>query len=394
MEANVDISEDLLRQLAETRPERGRVLSLYLDLDPAEFATADARSSAVTSLVDDARRAVEATEHLDHDERQALREDVDRAREFLEGLVPPGQEYADGARAIALFCCSPAGLFRPLRLGHAVPTGAHIGERPWIQPLTEAARADWCVVLVNRRVARVFLGGPQGLRELGSLEDDVHGRHDQGGWSQARYQRSVEKDVKDHFAHVGEVLRREVAHLPFARMLIGGPEEIRGEVEQRLPSELRQRLAGHFHVDVENSNADAVLEAAAPIFEQDERRRIDEQLDRLRHGAVHGTGALGLADVLIALNQRAVEALIVQRGWCAPGKECPHCGLLAPADAPLRCPADGTPLEPRDDVFEPALRLAVEQSAEVLYLSDDRNELRPIGEIAAVLRFAVRADVG
>jgi peptide subunit release factor 1 (eRF1) len=388
VETVADISEDVLRELAVTRPEQGRVLSLYLDLDPAEFATADARASAVTSLLDGAAREIESIEDLTHDERQGLRDDVDRARDFLESIVPSDEDSADGARALALFCCSPAGLFRPLRLKHSVETGARIAERPWLQPLAAASAADWCVLLINRRIARVFLGGCDSLQELAKLEDHVHGQHQQGGWSQARYERSVDKDVKDHFAHVGEVLRREVAPRSFRHLLIGGPEEIRGDVEDKLHPDLRDRLAGHFRVDVENSNADDLLQAAAPSMEEAERRRIDERVDRLRQGAAHGTGATGLDDVLAALNARAVETLMVQRGYGAAGQECPRCALLTTADAAPECPADGTSLERRDDVIEPALSLALEQSAEVLSFPDDRDDLRPIGEIAAVLRFA------
>ena len=392
MEARVqtvtELSDDLLHELAGTQPGGGRVLSLYLDLDPTEFATADARASAVSSLIDRAGRDLEALDDLGHDEQQGLREDLVRAREFLDGIVPPDQQQADGARAVALFCSSPAGLFRVLRLKHPVASGHRIGERPWLQPLTEAPPADWCIVLVNRRLARVFVGSREALQEIGSLEDDVHGQHEQGGWSQARYQRSVEKDAQDHYAHVGEVLRREVAPRRFRHLLIGCPEELRGDIEQKLHADLRQRLVGHFRVDVENSNADEVLEAAAPAMEEAERRRLDESLDRLRQGAARGTGATGVGEVLAALNRRAVETLLLQRGFTASGAECPQCGLLVTADSADECPADGSVLERREDITEPMLRSVIAQSAEILYVPDERDDLRPIGDIAAVLRFA------
>ena len=41
---------DRLRKLAELRLDRPVVLSLYLDLDPTEFATPPARATAVRSL--------------------------------------------------------------------------------------------------------------------------------------------------------------------------------------------------------------------------------------------------------------------------------------------------------------------------------------------------------
>ena len=36
------------------------------------------------------------------------------------------------------------------------------------------------------------------VREVASIVDDVHRWHDQGGWSQARYQRGIDKEVADH----------------------------------------------------------------------------------------------------------------------------------------------------------------------------------------------------
>ena len=47
---------DQLRRLAELRLDRPVVLSLYLNLDPSEFATPPARKTAVRSLVDEAER--------------------------------------------------------------------------------------------------------------------------------------------------------------------------------------------------------------------------------------------------------------------------------------------------------------------------------------------------
>ena len=48
-----------LRRLAELAPEHGRVLSVYLNLDPAEFATPPARATAISSLMNEAQHKVE-----------------------------------------------------------------------------------------------------------------------------------------------------------------------------------------------------------------------------------------------------------------------------------------------------------------------------------------------
>ena len=66
-----------------------------------------ARASEIRSLLDRAQRqAKEADDGLTHDEKVALRADVDRIGEFFR------REFsADGAHGFAVFCSSPADLF-------------------------------------------------------------------------------------------------------------------------------------------------------------------------------------------------------------------------------------------------------------------------------------------
>ena len=65
---------------------------------------------------------------------------------------------------------------------------------------------------------------------------------------------------------------------------------------------------------------------------------------------------------------------------------CPACGWIT-AEAHGRCPADGEPLEPLDDVSEAAIELALQQSADVLPVRHRLEELEAHGGIAALLRF-------
>ena len=53
------ITQARLRALAAVHPDQGRVLSVFLNLDPAQFATPNARSSAITSVITAAAHKVE-----------------------------------------------------------------------------------------------------------------------------------------------------------------------------------------------------------------------------------------------------------------------------------------------------------------------------------------------
>jgi peptide subunit release factor 1 (eRF1) len=358
------------------------VLSLFLNLDPSQFGTARARATEINSLLDQAERCVRDDDDLTHDQEQALRADVERARTFFTGAD------FEGAHGFALFLCGPADLFESVKLPRPIDTRACVDDSPLVEPLAELGmRGTWAVLLVNRQVARMLRGSPERLDELPPIRDEVHRQHDQGGWSQARYQRSVDKEVQDHLKHAAEVVLRRFQRAPFQRMLLGGPEEILSDVEQRLHPYVRERIAGRVKVDVENTNPETVRSAAAPVMDEVDRAREREALDRLEEAVgAGGRGTAGLDDTIGALNERRVETLLLVEGLSASGVLCRSCGWVGVQEL-SRCPADGGELEHRDDVIENAIELAILQSAEVLVARHHGDELERHGGVGAILRF-------
>jgi peptide chain release factor subunit 1 len=376
-----ELDRPTLRRLAELKPKGAKVLSLFMSLDPSEFATPPARASAVSSLCDEAERRVRAEDRLDHRERTALLEDVRSAREFFAR-----GDYARGARGLALYCCRPAGLFEAIRLPRPVDFGVVIDDSPFVEPLADLVSVpEVCVVLVNRRTTRLLCGSSEGLREVASFHDDVHGQHDQGGWSQARYQRSIQEEVDDHLRRTADALFRHLQQHP-ADVLIGAPAELRRSFESRLHSQVRGRVVGHVDVDVEHSSPEQVHREALEVLEARRRERERELLDRLQEG-LGGTNraAAGLEDVLSALYERRVEALLYRDGLRREGQVCPQCGWMSASVE--RCPVDGEPTETRPNVIENAVESAIAQSAEVVVVHHHADEMAAFDGVGALLRF-------
>src|SRR3954466_13884329 len=97
------LSPDTLRRLAELRPDEGKVVSLYLNLDPSEFASGAARSTAINSVLDQAARRA-------RDEDPSVREDVERVREVFGGFD------FQGAHGVAVFTCGSEDLLEVIKL--------------------------------------------------------------------------------------------------------------------------------------------------------------------------------------------------------------------------------------------------------------------------------------
>ncbi|MEA2255683.1 MAG: peptide chain release factor subunit 1 [Solirubrobacteraceae bacterium] len=378
-----DITRERLRRLAVTRkPGNAKVLSLFLNLDPREFATPPARATEIRSVLDRASRLERENESLTHQQRASLRADLERAEAEL------GDDGVDvgGAHGLAVYAASAAGLFEVLKLPEPVDHDPVIDDAPWIEPLSAIGIPDrWCVLLANRRIARLFCGADCALDEVALVRDDVHGRHDQGGWSQPRYQRSIDEEAADHLRHTAEVVFERLKDDLPAGMLIGAPEELVGALEEQLHPYLRQRVAGRIALDVEHTSAEDVRRAAMPHLEAAARAKQDKALAALAERLAHGRAVGGLEAVLDAVHQQRVHTLLVDAGFRAPGVVCPTCGWLGP-EGETACPADGTATEARPDVVEAAVERALVQSADIHVLRD-RPELASHGHVAALLRF-------
>lgn len=372
-----------VRRLIEHRGQH-RVISLYLDLDPERFATGPARASQIRSLVDEAAREVDRMEELPHEDKVGLRQDLKRIDAFLSSPEAPFK----GARALALFSSSRDGLFEAIRLTRAVPARVVIEPVPYVEPMLAAVqRRWWLVALVNRRSAWLLAGSPERLTEHERVDDSVRGQHDQGGWSQARYERSVDKDVMDHLRAVAETVNRRWREERFDRVVVGGPQEVVVRFEDLLADEVRGRLAPEkVDVDLSSATEAQVRSEVEQIVIEEERRSEREVLDRLEDALGSGTrAAAGVPDTLRALNERRVQTLLLNPGFDREGGRCPSDGMLV-ADSEGQCPGDGTSLQRIEHMREAVVEAAVFQDADVLVVTH-HPERAPREGIGALLRF-------
>lgn len=341
-----------LRRLAAFEA-RVPVLSLYLDLNPTDFGTHQARRTAYTSLLDEAHKRAE--QHgADHDAKMSLRADLERAQALLDDYRPTR------GRGLAIFAASGAGLFEAYTLPRAPQTRIEIGNSPYVTPLLAAADPrDWLVVLVDARHARFLHGNPDHLEELEHTEDHIAGQHERQSTSD--HQRWVEHEVDGHLKAAAAEVDRRLAKGRFDRVLVGGSPELAPRfVERQMSNPAREKLAGRFEIEVPDTIPDDVRAAATASFEADERRSERAVLDRLAQGLGRGERAAGgIAEVRAMLEQARVEALLYDDGFDTP--------------------------EPA--VLEAIVADALAQNAEVVPLRHHRGELAPQENVAALLRF-------
>jgi peptide chain release factor subunit 1 len=348
-----EVNQEELLQLAQLGGTGHFVLSAYLGIDPPHAPDAHLRRAELGARLNDAERRLREHEADGEQAEVALGSCLDRVRRELGDAPAPDHNV----RAVAVFC-EDAGELRAywLRRQPDFDVAVAFRERPAIEPLVEALPGSrWAVALVSRKHGRIFTGTEIALAEVSDVDDDVHRWHAQGGWSQARYQRGIEKEAKDHVGHVCERLFALHRSRPIDRLVVGGPKEIWPLVDAELHPYLRERLVGHIEVDVGRSSAEQVLEHVGVVMEEDRTRREREAIARVMEGL--GTGNQSVAgpdEVLAALDDRRVATLLVSKGAT-------------------------------EDRFEQAVEDALAQSAEIVVVESEA--LDSLGNVAALLRY-------
>jgi peptide chain release factor subunit 1 len=376
------VTWDVLKQLAGFRAENGCAISVYVDLDPSIAPTpADARTR-FHSLLDEGHKGAEASRSdLTHDQRVGLEADFHRIREFFDDDFD-----RDGARGYAVFCAGLDNLWQTLPLSEPVPAEARVNRQLYLAPLVPlVGRGDGAVVaVVSREQGRLYRLRAGRLDEIADLFEEQPRRHDQGGWSQARFQRHVDELAKEHLKSVAEELSNQLRKLRYPKVVVVCTEEAKSEFSEVLGSDARNAIVGWATAEAHASAAE-LFEAAMPVLEGWRDQQEVESVERWKEAAGrNGRASSGWEETLAAASDARVESLLFQEGVSHSAKICPACGRVSVSDG--RCPLDGTEMEERPDGLDLAVHQVLVHGGQALALRH-RQDLEPVGGIGALLRF-------
>jgi peptide chain release factor subunit 1 len=369
----------LLRELAGFRAANGCAISLYVNLDPSEVPTAADAQSRVNALLNSAEKTDRSD--LTHDQRGALKADLERIARWFDDDFE-----RDGSQAVAVFAASLDNFWSTLSLPEPVPDGVKVGRELHLAPLVPVvARVDGTIVaVVGREQGQLFRLEAGRLQEIAEHFDEQPGQHDQGGWSQSRYQRHIEKLVQEHLKGVAEELDRSRRRMHFPKIVLVCSEEMRSEFMDELPAPAREALVGWAQAEAHAGPAE-LLDAVMPVLAKADAKEEAELIARWREEAGrNGRATSGWEQTLEAASDGRVELLLFQEGTDRSSFRCPACGRAAAAEG--TCPLDGTRLERVDAGLDLAVHQTLAHGGAVWAIRH-HEDLAPVGGIGALLRY-------
>jgi peptide chain release factor subunit 1 len=373
------VTWSLLRELASFRAENGCATSLYLNLDPSDVPTAGDAQARMNALLTAAAKSTR--KDLTHEQRGSLKADWEHIARWFDDDFE-----RDGSRGLVVFAAGLDNFWRTLPLPEPVPDKVKVGRDFELAPLVPlVGRADGTIVaVVGREQGRLYRLTGGRLEELVQHYDEQHGQHDQGGWSQARYRRHIEKLVQEHLKGVAEELDRSRRRLHSPRVVLVSSEEMRSEFTDELSADARAALVGWTSARAQAGPTE-LLEAVTPILERAEAADEAEAIARWREEAGrNGRAAAGWEQTLEAASDARVELLLFQEGSDRPAWRCPACGRAAVSDG--SCPLDGTRMEEVDAGLDLAVHQTLAHGGAVWAIRH-HEDLAPVEGIGALLRF-------
>lgn len=315
--------QEKIKQLSEIRSDDVPIISLYV-----HYSHREAREiEKIRIFLKNVSKSIENQGY-----GKELESDLKEIHNRLENHIRPT------THGVAFFYCSSIGLkseiqtWVPLRSQWTLSSSPNLRQLARILDDYEHSLA----VVVNSEKARIIQITPEATAEESMITEGFPGRHDQGGWSQARFQRHVEEHLMRHLKRAAEAVVRDWDEHHYTTAVLGGQDHITAQFIKLLPKRITQTVAGTLNLDISDSQENLV-HSVVHLIREVEERRAGEELIRLQSS---GNLLEGWDNVVPAINQSRISTLFIKAGDTKPGWVCPVCDLLG-EKVPLGCPICG-----------------------------------------------------
>ncbi len=303
-----------LRDLARLEPSvDSPYLSAYLDWRPD--GERPQHRSAVTVFNNKAEELLENCPE-GSEARDSLKEDLRQVRALLETGIDPS------VHGVIVIANSSRGVFESFVLAVPVETEVAFSPTPNLLQMVRvvedypryavlvADQKDAILTVINRaaRVASVEVRG----------DDQAH-HHQQGGWSQLRFQTRNE-ERRAHFARaIAEETRRAMADSNIEMLVVAAGDVMASALHAEFHEEVKKRIVGTIHLDV-HASYDEIRDATMPLIDSAEKERefraVTTLLDQV---GAQNRGVVGVRETLDALQRGQVMTCIMLSDFEADG---------------------------------------------------------------------------
>ncbi len=288
-----------------------------------------------------------------------------------------------GEKGRAIFASAPLSFIQEYRLSLDVEPLVVWDKSPFLLPIAQLRNdyADYWLLLLDSREARLFLVRSNAIVETGKASIDLMNKHKKGGWSQMRFNRLRKGAIKSFLKEIVDDLQGLASAGKIDGIVIAGPGEAKDQLIQMLPPMLNSKLLGTLDVSMGTLPSELVRLGDDSASREDGGKAAAAEL---KAAILKGTpSAYGFEEVRESLEQGRVKTLVLSN-FRISGMVCQSCRLI-PEIQQSSCPSCGGNAS-KENIAEQFYELAQRTGAE-LALAEDDAFLESIGGMGAMLRY-------
>ena len=382
------IASQVLRDLGGFWTDSGDALSIYFEPSPPSELS---HHEGATLAKERIQQAIGTFGRLQLVGSTTPRASVRRAIETIADM--------DGnhGRAKVIFASAGGHVWRefdlPGKFGVRVDLGKSFTVAPLITQQDNQPRT--AILLADRDHARVLLLEAGEITERDNLlafrPEKVRSA---GARKSSHIECSKEAPVRKYFSSIGSQLLGSRQRGGFERLVVGCRDEMWPEIEAGFPPDLKRIVLGRFRTEPGADARREALEMAGKVIGRRDRNELREVATKAMEEAAAGRlGAMGLADVVQALERNEVRVLLLpdpRARLNRAARLCPRCGHLD-LESGNKCPLCSAAMRcyPRAD--EALVRKALATGIEIRSLR--HTSAHPEDEIGAWLRFRAERNI-
>lgn len=369
---------DELNGLRRFAPDEHLVVSVFVTI-PADPAAARGSAGRIRTLLQPLRGKLE---ELPHEAAESLRCDLDALAEDADRIA------GHAGCTVAIFRCHARGLRQEHLLRHEVPDLAVAEPMPSLRAFDAAIgdRSRDAVVLVHKRLARIFELQDGAIDPLAEIEDEGQRTESFGGWhglEEYRVRQHALEVTHKHYKRIVERLEQLHAERRFDGILLGGQSGHGDELRAFLPHALEELVLGTFVVDPASATTSTIAEACEPLVAERAHAKDQALLQAVSDRLHTAEAVIGIRDVAEAANLAAIDTLLVERSATVPGGVCDACSVIVLEGE--RCTTCDGALRHTSDVLGAIVEHTLRTGGTVRHLHDP--DAAPVQPVSALLRF-------
>jgi peptide chain release factor subunit 1 len=369
-----------IRELARIPESNYPFISLYLNTKWEDEKQRKRVRLFVKNELKKAQKAVKEEEKIGN----SFQKDSEQIQHYIDGVIH--RTHDEDVNGIAIFACSGIDAFKIFRSTIPFDNQLSISSKPSLRQLVHLAGEykNAIAVMVDTDRAKIFEMSLGEIHLESQIESYVPGRHDQGGWSQMRFQRHIREHMHQHHKEVAEQLIRLFDDERSETIVLIGQEHILATFRALLPERVSEKIKGELAADFgeePSSIAQKVSEYLRGEYGKEENALIEEIMET---ALARGLATVGLDDTIEAINRGQVHRLVLDREFKKQGWQCTKCLALGHI-SPVRCPFCNGSVE-TIDLAEEMIRSVINRDGEV-GMARDHPELSAHDGVGALLRF-------